>query len=434
MTRLQRLSAELGERRRRLLDLEGLDGTAPAERKAEAEALRSQIADLQGRWDSEHAAEGAAEARALGMLAGNGDGEAAEVRALRGRVSLGDYLTPASAGAAVAGAPAELNAALGVPIAGAGGGVAVPYAALLGPEHEPMARGVRSPRAAFTDTGDHDGPLMDRPILQRLFGPGILDQLGVRIDAVPTGRAEWPIITSGTTVGAVAEGTAAGAAVAAAFTLATLVPKKLTGRFEFTHEMAASVPELEMALRRDLADSITAQMSVQIITGNGTAPQVRGFDTAIAAPSDAAAVADFDDYAGFHAAAVDGVHASMETEVQSVVPPDVYRHAATVYQAGSGESGSEALGRRSAGCMASPYVAETGGGGQRKKNYLHASSMNGGGMMRGDSVAALWPTLEIIRDIYTKASQGVVLTWVSLWDAYAALRADAYKRIAFDIS
>ena len=433
MTRLQRLSAELGERRRRLLDLEGLDGTAPADRKAEAEALRSQIDALQGRWDSEHAVEGEAEARALGML-GNGTGEAAEVRALRGRVSLGDYLTPASAGAAIAGAAGELNQALGVPIAGAGGGVAVPYAALLGPEHEGVRGGMRSPRAAFTDTGDHDGPALNRPILQRLFGTGILDQLGVRIDAVPTGRAEWPIITSGTTVGAVAEGTAAGAAVAAAFTLATLTPKKLTGRFEFTHEMAASVPQLETALRRDLADSITAQMSAAIITGNGTAPNVRGFNSAITEPGNAGAVADYEDYAGFHALAVDGIHASMETEVQSVVPPDVYQHAASVYQSGSGESGSEALRRRSAGCMASPYVAETGGGGQRKRNYLHAASANGGGIMRGDSVAAVWPTLEIIRDIYTKASQGVVLTWVSLWDAYAALRSAAYARVAFDIT
>ena len=222
--------------------------------------------------------------------------------------------------------------------------------------------------------------------------------------------------------------------MAAAFTVATLTPKKLTGRFEYTHEMAASVPELEMALRRDLADAITAQMSAAIITGNGTAPNVRGFDTAITEPGNAAAVADYADYAGFHAAAVDGIHAAMETEVMGVVPPDVYRHAASVYQTGSGESGSEALARRSAGCMASPYVAETGGGGQRKKNYLHAAGPNGGGIMRGDSVAAVWPTLEIVRDIFSKASQGVVLTFVALWDAYAALRADAYERIAFDIS
>ena len=73
----------------------------------------------------------------------------------------------------------------------------------------------------------------------------------------------------------------------------------------------------------------------------------------------------------------------------SVVPPDVYRHAAAQYQAGSGESGSEALGRRSAGCMASPYVAETGNSGQRKRNYLQAAGPNGSGIMHGDSVAAV---------------------------------------------
>ena len=434
MTRLQRLSAELGERRRRLWDLtpseDGAD-YAPA-RKEEAEALAKQITDLQGRWDTEHAAEAASERQSLGM-AGNGDGEPAEVRSLRSRVSLADYLGPASAGAALTAAPAELNAALGVPIAGASGGVAVPYAALL-PEHE----GVRSPQAAFTTTAAHDGPLSDRPILQRLFGPGILDQLGVRIDAVPTGRAEWPIITSGAPVAAIAEGTAATAAAAAVFGLATLTPKKLTGRFEYSWELAASVPEIEAALRRDLADSITAQMSTQIIVGTGVAPMVRGFDTAITEPSDAPSVTSYAEYAAFHSKAVDGIHASTEREVRSVVSPAVYRHAAGVYQTATSsvgsESGSEALSRRSGGCMASVYVAESVSGGQKKKNYLHAAGPNGGGILRGDSVAAVWPTLEIIRDIYTQASLGVTLTFIALWDAYAALRPAAYARVAFDIS
>ena len=54
--------------------------------------------------------------------------------------------------------------------------------------------------------------------------------------------------------------------------------------------------------------------------------------------------------------------------------------------------------------------------------------------MRGDSVAAMWPTLEIIRDMYTQASVGVTLTWVSLWDAQTAFRAGAYKRVAFDVT
>ena len=46
----------------------------------------------------------------------------------------------------------------------------------------------------------------------------------------------------------------------------------------------------------------------------------------------------------------------------------------------------------------------------------------------------MWPTLEVIRDIYTQASQGVVLTWVALWDAHTAFREDAYEQIAVQVS
>ena len=66
-------------------------------------------------------------------------------------------------------------------------------------------------------------------------------------------------------------------------------------------------------------------------------------------------------------------------------------------------------------------------------NIFHANGPNGG-PMRGDSVAAVWPTLEVIRDIYTQASVGVVLTWVALWDLEAAFRAGAYKRVAFQVA
>ena len=40
----------------------------------------------------------------------------------------------------------------------------------------------------------------------------------------------------------------------------------------------------------------------------------------------------------------------------------------------------------------------------------------------------------MIRDIYSQASQGVVLTWVTLWDCKVALRSAAYKHIAIQIT
>ena len=139
----------------------------------------------------------------------------------------------------------------------------------------------------------------------------------------------------------------------------------------------------------------------------------------------------FTSYAGSHAEAIDGIHASMETEVSSVIGVASYRHAASVYQAGSGESGSEALKRRSMSCVASSYIpAPTGATLIQNGNIYHLGGPNGG-PMRGDSVAAIWPTLEIIMDRYTQASIGVVLTTVMLWDLEAAFRAAAYDRITF---
>ena len=110
-----------------------------------------------------------------------------------------------------------------------------------------------------------------------------------------------------------------------------------------------------------------------------------------------------------------------------------YTHAAGVYQTGSGESGTEALMRRSGGCRASSYIPAPVSDVQ-DGNLYHAAGPNGGGAMRGDSVAAMWPTLEVIRDPYSQASQGVVLTWVSLWDAAVAFRSAAYARVAFKLA
>ena len=224
---------------------------------------------------------------------------------------------------------------------------------LAGPE--PEAR-VEPEARAFTTTAAYSGPTMQRPILQRLFGPGIMDSLGMRMDTVPAGMSQWPLISAGVAPGQVVEGTAAAAAVTAVFSTATLRPKRLTGRFEYTHEVAAQVLDLEQALRRDLADAVMSAMSAMsdaILNGAAvdpndaaTAANVTGFLTRIAAPTAPTAESAYADYAGSHATAVGGIHASMEREVSSVIGVASYTHSASVYQSGSGESGSEALTKR----------------------------------------------------------------------------------------
>ena len=436
MTTVQKLTIRLSEVRQKLNELSAVDEPSN-EQRSEMGKLTAEYPQLEERHRAALTAQGDEEAKAQGEHV-DADGEATELRRIMDRVSLSDYLTRAAGGVGLVGAPAELAAALEVPTIGAGGGVAIPWAVLADGILMPEQR-ADTERRAFTSTAQLDGPVMQRPILQRLFGMDIADALGVRIDTVPTGRSEWPLLNGTSAVAPVhkAEGTAADAAVAASFTTETLKPKRLTGRYEFTHEQGAQVADIEQALRRDLADAVSAKMNDQLINGSetqSTPEQVDGFATTITAPGDAGATAVYADYAGAHAQAVDGLHASMETEVASVIGVDVYKHAATVYQTGSGESGSEALRRRGMRCMASPFVGAAAGSGQHKLNLFHAAGPNGGGIMRGDSVAAVWPTLEVIRDIYTQASVGVVLTWVTLWDAQTAFRAGAYSRLAFDIT
>ena len=434
MTNAQKLAIRLSEIRQRLNEIAGLEGEAVTDEvRAEADRLAGEYKGAETQHRSALIAEGE-EARAAEGAFGHGDGEPAEVRALLDRINIGSYLAPAAAGIGLSGAAVELAAALEVPAVGGSGGVAVPWPVLAGPA--PEVRQADEHRA-FTTTGAYGGPLMQRPILQRLFGPGIMDALGVRIDTVPVGRSEWPLITGGVAPDQAVEGTAAAAAVTAVFATETLKPKRLTGRYDFTHEAAAQVVDLEPALRRDLADAVMAKMSDLILNGDEStnAHEPDGFLTKIAAPADPAAEAVYADYAGSHATAVDGIHASRESEVSSVIGVSSYTHAASVYQSGSGESGSEALMKRSQSCIASSYVPAAAGATMiQSGNIFHAAGPNGGGAMRGDSVAAVWPTLEVIRDIYSQASQGVTLTWVALWDAETAFRSAAYRRVAFRLA
>ena len=370
MTAKQKIELRLSKVRSRLNEIAGLDGEAfTDEIRVELDGLESEYGDLERRHRAAILSEGEAEAAAVGQFTDGDDSDTAEVRSLLRRVALADYLTPAAAGVGLTGAAAELNAALEVPATGPGGGIAVPWRMLL-PDGGIEARQANTEDRAFTTTTSYDGPISQRPILQRLFGMDIMAALGVRIDSVPSGRTEWPLITAGVAPVMKSETTAADAAVAATFQTETLKPKRLTGKYEYTHEQAAQVAELEQALRRDLADAVRAKTNDLIINGDEAtnSHEPDGFATTLTAPSNAWATAAYADYAGSHAQAVDGIHASMETEVSSVIGVDVYKHAATVYQTGSGESGSEALRRRGMKCMASPFVGEAANSGQHKLN------------------------------------------------------------------
>ena len=164
----------------------------------------------------------------------------------------------------------------------------------------------------------------------------------------------------------------------------------MVGVYEYSHEQGAQVPTIEEALRRDLADSILAQMSAGVLLGDedNHPEQVNGFLTTIAAPMDPGSESGFADYSSAASAAVDGIHAGSETEVACLLGVDSYKHAAKVFQAGSGESGTEALRKRSMMCMASSFVPAAVGDIQTETSCTQPGRTVG--LLGEDSVAGIF--------------------------------------------
>ena len=391
----QTLTLRLSEIRQRLNEISGLDTEAVTEEvRAEAATLTTEFVASETKFRAALVAEGEEEARAAGEF-GAGDGTPAEVRALMGRVSVASYLGPAAAGLGLTGAAVELASALEVPAVGPGGGVAIPWAVLAGPEvrQAPQTR-------AFSTTANNDGPLVQRPILGRLFGPGIMDTLGVRIDSVPTGMSEWSLITGVAAPLEKVEGTASGAAVAATFDQQTLKPKRLTGQ-----------AGVHVGARRDRAGyrggaaarsrrrGEIARMEVRDHQRRRRGGAHHGLPHPHRGPGRPGGhVEAFEDYAGeSFAAAVDGIHAGMETEVSSVIGVASYTHAAE--RVPGGDRASPAPRRSGAGPCGAWRLPTSRRRRARttsqKSNLFHAAGPNGGAM-RGDSIAAVWPTLEIV--------------------------------------
>ena len=304
MTALQKIQIRLSEIAARLGAIAELEGEKfTTEIRTEFQSLQTEHSTLHERQQAAILSEGAEQAAQAGRE-GNGDGEPAEIRTLLQRSSATNYLSSAVAGIQISGPESELNAALEIGTIGAGGGVLIPWQML----------DVSETRAdAPSTTTQLAGAVVQRPILQRLFGRDILAALGIRIDSVPAGQAQWPLLTGGVSPDQKVEKAAAPDAVVPTFSTHTLVPKRLTGRYAFSAEQAAQVSGIEAALRLDLANAVGAAMSDQVVNGSGVNGEVTGLLARIDAPADPAAEAAYEAYQPVEKGAIDRVSLDGET-------------------------------------------------------------------------------------------------------------------------
>ena len=230
---------------------------------------------------------------------------------------------------------------------------------------------------------------------------------------VPVGAANYPIMTGGATASQVAVETRVDSD-AATFTGHDLSPLRLSARYRFAIEDTAKLPNFEAALRMDLDSVISDQMDHQIINGNGTAPNVRGFVHELTTVTNPTAVTTWAQHLKDFTDQVDGINAFELMHLRSVITKEAFTYLETLFRTGTTDNGPresacEYVKSRTASQMVSSRMPHTA---NNSTGLIALSSYPG-----RNAVAPLWRSMEVIRDPYSHAAEGqVALTAIVLWN------------------
>ena len=186
------------------------------------------------------------------------DAEARERLALRSKASLTAYLRAALAGRQVDGPEAELRSAAGI-------GDGVPLELW---DTAPI-EGQETRADAATGAPGTVGVNLDR-IRPAVFAASIAPRLGIEMPRVESGSYASATITTSLTAGSQAKGGKA-EATAAAFTVSSVTPKRISARLGIRVEDVASVGQanFESILRENLALVLSDALDDQVVNGSG---------------------------------------------------------------------------------------------------------------------------------------------------------------------
>ena len=419
MTPAQKIQLRLSQVRKRLNEISGLEGDAfTDEIRSEAESLQNEYSDLEIRHQAVIVAEGEPETREL-----NGpDAEMRERIELRSKASLTGYLQAALAGRQVAGAEAELQAAAGI-----GNGIPL----------ELWDTPVETRADASTGAPGTVGVNLD-PIRPAVFANSIAPRLGIEMPRVASGTYASATITTSLTAGSKEKG-AAQEATAAAFTLNSVTPKRVSARLGIRIEDVAAVGQanFEPILRENMSLVLSDELDDQVINGaaGNSGADLKGIFNALTDPTDPAAVAKFDDFVATFADGVDGLWSSTLKDVAVVCGPSTYQLSAKTFRdvgTNNGHRGDIAF---------SDYaMAHTGGWWTNKRMPAAASNIQqailhrkGRSGMR-TAVCPHWNEISI-DDIYSGSAQGErFFTMHVLLGDVILVQPAAYGQIAFKLA
>lgn len=427
MLQSQKIQLRQSEIRQRLNTIAGMAADQVTDEiRTESTGLRK---ELDGK-ETEFRAAVEAEETETRQRAGQygGDGEAAEFRALCGKVRLGRYLGEIAGGAELGGdtPEAEMRAALKIPRG------LVPWAAFdPGEKRESRDDATGEKRADTATAAPASIEAQQDEILGRVFAPTAAMFAGVDMRTVDRGDAVYPVITAGQDAATKAKGDAQEAG-AATITSTTLDRRRATARYIFRLEDSAGMGEtLEMSLRSDMIGAIGEAIDQGVLMGDGAAPNPSGFlDTAngpLTIPADPGAASTFADVVEAAADAVDGRFAVNLSQVRLLMNGDGYGLAASTFASGAAVSGADYLMRYSGGIRASANMPATA-------SNIALGLAYRSGAMGASAVMPTWQGVQVFRDEATRIAQGeIALTAVALYN-FAVLRAGAYAAFKLDLS
>ena len=416
MLESQKLALKASEIRTRLSELAGLSELTD-EQRSELDNLRGEYGDVERRHGASLIAED--EPIEKRSVRENEDAEGRELRELRGKVEMGNYISSAQEQRGLDGAEAEYNAAVGVR-----------------PGRFPLH--LLAPELETRQTTDTDSETNQQTWIDRLFAESMAAHVGVTMRSVSPGVASVPVTTAGASAGMI-ERTEAKAGDVWAVSATELKPKRNTSHLVFSLEDSYRLPGLEDSLRRDMKMAIAESVDRAVFLGgtsqgSASVADIVGFNTASNVTEKTLTQANKLKADKTHEAFVsliDGKHATGLDDIRIVSSVG----ANTLWESTVLSVASETA---SVFKTLASFLRENGIT-WRTRGEIDTATTNGKfgafvGLARGiegAATAAIWDEAQFVRDEYSGASKGEVnLSLHHFWD-FQVPRASNFARIKF---
>ena len=415
MTKSQEITLKLSEKRQRINDLLGNDEKSE-EQVNELDALTKAMTTHEIEYRAAVTAENTALDDARDLF--DDDGEKAELRQLRGKVSVASYTRNAIEGRASGGAELEFNAALNI------GADKFPLILLAGEEPEMRTK---------TDTDTSTRP---RPWLDRLLADSMAAYLGINFTSVDPGVANYPMTSAGAT-GAQRGRTEAAAVTAWTVSTTELKPTRNTVHLEFSKEDEMRIPMLQESLIRDLRMGLMESVDKAIFLGDSgaseTTQNIVGLNSATGVVEKTLTQANkqkpAETLSSFNSL-IDGVHASGLDDLRVVASEG--SHVLWTGKVLTVASETASVFKTMANFLNDNMV-------MWKVRQLETATTNnkfGAFISRqrglvGAAAAPVWSAGELVRDVYTKSKSGECLLTLSYYWNFGLPRPSNFARLKY---